>query len=70
MVGLLIAFYVKKTITIPQFYVPWFTARYFYGLTVFDKQYSCQIIWLIFTRKTRFTLWSWLTTRSLKKKSL
>jgi hypothetical protein len=66
--SLLVAFYVQKTVTIPEFYVSRFTMWNFYRLTVLHKQYSRQVVRLIFTRQPRFTLWSRLTTRSLENK--
>lgn len=53
---LLVAFYVQKTITIPQFDVSRFAVRDFYRLTVLHEQYSRQVVRLIFTRQSRFTL--------------
>jgi len=66
--SLLVAFYVQKTVTIPEFDVSRFAARNIYRLTVLNKQYTRQVIRLIFTRQSSFTLLSRLTTRSLENK--
>jgi hypothetical protein len=56
MMGLLVALYVQKTVTVPQFDVSRLALRNFYRLTVLHKQYSCQVVRLIYTRQSRLTL--------------